>query len=164
MQQKTVELWVGIFVAAGFAALAMLAFKVANLSSTRIERGYSVKAEFDNIGSLKERAPVTMAGVRIGRVATISFDKETYRARVVMAIDPHYNSIPKDSSASILTAGLLGEQYVGLEPGGSNEYLKNGDQIQITQSALVLEQIIGQFLYNKAANPPASGAQTPPPQ
>lgn len=150
MQKKTLELWVGLFVALGLLALTMLAFKVANLGAVDISSGYNVHAEFDNIGGLKVRAPVTVAGVRIGRVAAISFDKATYRARVVLNINKQFDILPSDTSAAILTSGLLGEQYVGLDPGGAPEYLKNGDEIKLTQSALVLEKLISQFLFSKA--------------
>ena len=154
MQRHTLELAVGFFVALGLAALAMLAFKVGNLSSASTGDGYTIKARFENIGGLKAKSPVTMAGVRIGRVTNIYFDSEDYQAVVVLNIDPAYNALPKDSGASILTAGLLGEQYVGLEPGGSPDVLKDGDELKLTQSALVLEKIIGQFLFSKAAETP----------
>ena len=160
---RWLELWVGIFVAAGFAALAMLAFKVANFSTSQFASVYHVSAEFDNIGSLKTQAPVKIAGVTIGRVGGISFDQDSYRAKVVLNIDSRYNKIPADSSASILTAGLLGEQYVGIQPGGAPQYLKNGSEIELTQSALVLEQIISQFLFNKAASGPGGGTPAPSP-
>lgn len=150
MNRKMLELWVGLFVALGLLALTMLAFKVANLGAVDLSSGYSVHAEFDNIGGLKVRAPVTVAGVRIGRVAAISFDKETYRARVVLNINKRFDILPTDTSAAILTSGLLGEQYIGLDPGGAPEYLKNGDEIKLTQSALVLEKLISQFLFSKA--------------
>jgi phospholipid/cholesterol/gamma-HCH transport system substrate-binding protein len=151
MQRSTLELWVGVFVAAGLAALAMLAFKVGNLTAAEVSNGYRVTAEFDNIGGLKVKAPVTLAGVRIGRVTGISIDRNRYRAVVEMNIDGSYDNVPQDSSASILTSGLLGDQYIGLEPGGSEENLKNGDQILTTASALVLEKLIGQFLFSKAS-------------
>ncbi|UCH54153.1 MAG: outer membrane lipid asymmetry maintenance protein MlaD [Pseudomonadota bacterium] len=151
MNSKALELWVGIFVAAGVAALAMLAFKVGNLSTVEVQDAYTIKGRFDNIGGLKVKAPVTMAGVRIGRVADISFDNSRYQAVVSMSIDGRYQKIPNDTSASILTSGLLGEQYVGLEVGGAEEFLKNGDSLQLTQSALVLEKMIGQFLYSQAS-------------
>jgi phospholipid/cholesterol/gamma-HCH transport system substrate-binding protein len=147
MQQKKVfELWVGVFVAAGLAALAMLAFQVGDIGSTEVSNAYQLKARFTNIGGLKVKAPVTMAGVRIGRVAGIQFDPERYQALVTFAIDGRYSKIPDDASASILTSGLLGEQYIGIEPGGSEAFLKNGDEIQLTQSALVLENLIGQVM------------------
>jgi phospholipid/cholesterol/gamma-HCH transport system substrate-binding protein len=150
-QSRTVELVVGLFVAAGLAALLMLAMRVSNLSLITKEDTYSIIAEFQNIGALKVRSPVTLAGVTIGRIASIQIDSQTYEAQVMMQIKSQYNYLPEDTSASIYTAGLLGEQYVALEPGGSATYLKEGDKIILTQPALVLEQLIGQFLYSKAA-------------
>jgi phospholipid/cholesterol/gamma-HCH transport system substrate-binding protein len=150
MQRTTLDLWVGIFVTAGVAALFMLALKVGNASSVSVSDGYRVVAEFDNIGGLKVRAPVKSAGVVVGRVEAISLDTRTFRADVTMRIDKRY-PFPKDSSASILTAGLLGEQYVGMDGGGDEQVLKDGDHLKITQSAIVLEKVIGQFLYGKAA-------------
>lgn len=144
--RKTVEVWVGLFVAAGLVALVFLAFRVGNLTTTEISNGYSIEARFENIGSLKVRSAVTMAGVRIGRVSQIVIDPDTYQARVIMNIDGKYRNLPADTGAAILTAGLLGEQYVGLDPGGSEEYLKNGDRIKVTQSAMVLEKLIGRVL------------------
>ena len=146
MQRRTLEMWVGVFVAAGLLALAMLAFRVGNLATADVLNGYQMSAQFENIGGLTVKSPVTLAGVRIGRVSQITFDPETYQAVVEMNIDGRYKIIPKDSSASILTSGLLGEQYIGLEPGGSEEYLKENDRIKLTQSALVLEKLIGRVL------------------
>jgi phospholipid/cholesterol/gamma-HCH transport system substrate-binding protein len=154
MSSKNLEIGVGVFVALGLAALLMLAMKVSNLSSVTGGRGYEIKARFDNIGSLKVRAPVTMAGVRIGRVSGIIFDDETYEAVVTLSIEAEYNRLPEDTAASIFTAGLLGEQYVGLDAGGAERFLEDQDEIRLTQSAVVLEQLIGQFLYNRA---PAGG-------
>ncbi len=156
MNRKTLELWVGLFVAAGLLAIAMLAFKVGNLATADVLNAYMVKARFDNVGGLKVKSPVTMAGVRIGRVSGISFDNGKYQAVVTMAIDGRYQKIPADSSASILTSGLLGEQYVGFEPGGDERYLKDGDELMLTQSALVLEKMIGQFLFSKASETPSN--------
>ena len=150
-QSKTVEIGVGLFVALGIAALFMLAMKVSNLAALTAEEGYEVHALFDNVGGLKVRSAVTMAGVRVGRVKAITFDEDAYQARVTLAIREEYDRIPVDTSASIYTAGLLGEQYVGLEPGGATEYLAAGSEIRLTQSALVLEQVIGQFLFSQAA-------------
>lgn len=150
-QSRTVEVIVGIFIAIGLAALFMLAMKVSNLSLIAKKDTYSVVAEFQNIGGLKVRSPVTLAGVTIGRVNSIRIDPQTYEARVKMNIESEYNYLPEDTAASIYTAGLLGEQYVALAPGGSEIYLEEGGKITLTQSALVLEQIIGQFLYSKAA-------------
>lgn len=147
---RTVEIIVGLFVALGIAALFMLAMKVSNLSSFNDESGYIVIARFENIGGLKVRSPVTVAGVRVGRVADIGFDNKTFEAVVKMNVSAKYDKLPSDTFASIFTAGLLGEQYVGLEPGGSEQVLKEGSVIRQTQSAIVLEQIIGQFLYSKA--------------
>ena len=144
--RKTVEVWVGIFVVAGLIALAVLAFRVGNLSSADVTDGYRVEASFENIGSLKVRSAVTLAGVRIGRVAAIRTDPDSYQAIVTLNIDGRYKNLPVDSSASILTAGLLGEQYIGLEPGGDEEHLKEGSKIKLTQSAMVLEKLIGRVL------------------
>lgn len=157
MQRRTLELGVGVFVALGLAALTFLAFRVGNLSGGDIDGGYRLKARFDNIGGLKVKAPVTVAGVRVGRVADIGFDPQDFQAVVTLTIDPRYNGLPKDTGASILTAGLLGEQYIGLEPGGAPEPLREGDELKLTQSALVLEQIIGQFLFSKAEGDQDSG-------
>jgi phospholipid/cholesterol/gamma-HCH transport system substrate-binding protein len=148
---KTVEFVVGIFVALGLVSFFMLAMKVSNISTLGDDNGYMVTASFENIGGLTVRSAVTMAGVRIGRVKGIDFDEQTYEAVVQMSINPKYNRLPIDTSASILTSGILGEQYVGLEPGGSDEYLKQGDRIKLTQSALVLEQLIGRFLTSMAS-------------
>ena len=150
MQRTALDLWVGIFVVAGVAALFMLALKVGNASSVSVSEGYRVIAEFDNIGGLKVRAPVKSAGVVVGRVEGIALDTRTFRANVALRIDKHY-PFPKDSSASILTAGLLGEQYVGMDGGGDEQNLKDGDRLKVTQSAIVLEKVIGQFLFGKAA-------------
>lgn len=150
MNTRTQELWVGLFMTAGFAALFMLAMSVSNLSSYGNGEGYSIKARFDNIGGLKVRSMVSASGVRIGRVTDISYDIESYEAIVTMLINPGFDKFPVDTAASILTSGLLGEQYIGLEPGAEEEYLSTGAEVEITQSALVLEQIIGQFLYSKA--------------
>ena len=149
-QNKNVEILVGIFVAAGLGALFVLAMKVSNLSAFGDEGGYPLIARFDNIGGLKERAPVTMAGVRIGRVEQIGFDNETFEAVVTLNISHQYDQLPKDTSASIFTSGLLGEQYVALEAGGEMENMQANDQFIITQSALVLEELIGQFLFKAA--------------
>jgi phospholipid/cholesterol/gamma-HCH transport system substrate-binding protein len=150
INRKSLELWVGLFVAAGILALAMLAFKVGNLTSADVMNGYKVTGRFDNVGGLKVKAAVTMAGVRIGRVSAIAFDNKKYQALVTMDIDGRYQNIPKDSSASILTSGLLGDQYVGIEPGGDETSLQNGDNFLRTQSALVLEKLVGQVIFNKA--------------
>ena len=150
INRKSLELWVGLFVAAGILALAMLAFKVGNLTSADVMNSYKVTGRFDNIGGLKVKAAVTMAGVRIGRVSGIAFDNKKYQALVTMDIDGRYQNIPNDSSASILTSGLLGDQYIGIEPGGDDASLKSGDTFLRTQSALVLEKLVGQMIFNKA--------------
>lgn len=147
---RTLEIAVGMFVAAGIAALFILAMKVSNLSAFSDVEGYSLEARFDNIGGLKVQAPVTMAGVRVGKVESIGFDDETFEAVVTVVIDYQYNKLPIDTSASIFTSGLLGEQYISLEAGGVEEFLQPNDQFDITQSALVLEELIGQFLFKTA--------------
>jgi phospholipid/cholesterol/gamma-HCH transport system substrate-binding protein len=151
MDRTFLDLWVGIFVAAGLAALLVLALKVSNASTTfNTHDSYTVIAEFDNIGGLKPRAPVKSAGVLVGRVESIGFDNQKFVARVELKLDKRYQ-FPTDSSASILTSGLLGEQYIGLEGGAEDALLKDGDRMMLTQSAVVLERLIGQFLYGKAA-------------
>lgn len=149
-QSTTLEIMVGVFVALGFAALFMLAMKVSNISTLNNEDGYQVKVYFENVGGLKVRSPVTVAGVRVGRVELIEFDDKLLEARVTLKIKRNVR-LPSDSSAGIFTAGLLGEQYVGLEPGGADTDLQEGDVIALSQSALVLEQIIGRVLFSKAA-------------
>ncbi|MBZ4194680.1 MAG: outer membrane lipid asymmetry maintenance protein MlaD [Candidatus Contendobacter sp.] len=151
MRQKNLELMVGLFVALGLAAFLILALKVSDLTSIGNDPGYRITARFENIGGLKVRSPVTLGGVRIGRVIGIDLDPQSYEAVVTLSIDPRYNRLPTDSGASILTSGLLGEQYVGLEPGGMESYLKNGSVIKLTQSALVLEKLIGRVLTSTAA-------------
>lgn len=146
ISRKSVEIWVGVFVAAGLFALGVLAFRVGNLTTADVVDAYQVEARFENIGSLKVKSPVTMAGVRIGRVAQISIDPDTFQARVVMNLDGRYKKLPTDTGASILTSGLLGEQYIELEPGGAEEYLKNGGRIKVTQSAMVLEKLVGRVM------------------
>ena len=149
ISRKSLELWVGLFVAAGILALAMLAFKVGNLTTADVVDGYQIKANFDNVGGLKIKAAVTVAGVRVGRVTGIAFDSNKYQAVVTMAIGGQFTNIPEDSSATILTSGLLGDQYIGLEPGGAEQYLKDGDVIRVTQSALVLEKLVSQVIFSK---------------
>ena len=155
MNTRNTEILVGLFIAAGLAALFMLAMKVSNLNIYSNEAGYEISANFENVSGLKVKSPVTMAGVRIGRVSAIDFNPDSYQAVVTLNIDGHYNTIPKDSSASILTSGLLGEQYVGLDPGGSEEHLKDNDKIKLTQSALVLEKLVGR-LFTSFIEKPAS--------
>ena len=159
MSRATIDLWVGVFVAAGIVALMLLAFKVSNASTSfQAEREYTVTAEFENIGSLRPRAPVRSSGVLVGRVESVTFDTKKYLARVTLKIDELY-PFPKDTTASVLTSGLLGEQYVGLDAGGDDEMLKDGDPIRITQSAVVLEKLIGQFIFNKAQEGGSSSKQ-----
>jgi len=154
MGRKGIETLVGIFVLLGMLAVLFLALKAANLASFTGGDTYAVTARFDNIGGLKVRAPVKSAGVTVGRVTAISLDSTTYQGLVTIDLQQGV-AFPTDTSAKILTAGLLGDQYIGLEPGGSDSNLKSGDEIRMTQSAVVLENLIGQFLYNKAAEPAA---------
>ena len=146
MTTRVTEIWVGIFVAGGMAALFMLAMKVSNLSTYTGDEGYEVTARFEDVSGLKVRSPVTMSGVRIGRVKRIEFDDQALQAVVVMEIELRHNLLPKDTSASIYTAGLLGEKYIGLEAGGDENSLGQGDEIKLTQDSLVLEKLIGQFV------------------
>ena len=150
MNRSMIDLWVGVFVALGFAALLFLALKVGNLATFSDNQTYLVQARFANIGGLKVRAPIKSAGVVVGRVADIRFDNETYEALVSMTLGTSYQ-FPRDTTAKILTSGILGEQYIGLEAGGDGVMLKNGDRVRLTQSAVVLENLISQFLFNKAA-------------
>jgi phospholipid/cholesterol/gamma-HCH transport system substrate-binding protein len=150
MNRSTIDLWVGIFVAAGFAGLLFLALKVGNLASFSTAQTYAVQARFSNIGGLKVRAPVKSAGVVVGRISDIRFDNESYEAIVSLTLESGYQ-FPRDTTAKILTSGLLGEQYVGLEAGGDGVMLKGGDRLRLTQSAVVLENLISQFLFKSAA-------------
>jgi len=150
MNRSTIDLWVGVFVVLGVGALLFLALKVGNLATFSNNETYLVQARFANIGGLKVRAPIKSAGVVVGRVADIRFDNESYEALVSMNLDTTY-LFPRDTTAKILTSGILGEQYVGLEAGGDGVMLKNGDRVRLTQSAVVLENLISQFLFNKAA-------------
>ncbi len=152
MKKTTIDLWVGIFVAIGLLSVGFLSLKVANLTTTSSGDTYVLYAEFDNVGGLKIKAPVKAAGVVVGRVAGINLDSKTYRARVTMLINSKY-TFSRDAGAEILTAGLLGEQYMGISEGGDSETLKNGDTITITSSALVLEQLIGKLLTSFSAKP-----------
>src|SRR5512139_2988589 len=149
MNKTVLDFWVGLFVIAGIVALLFLALKVGSMSAIKTNDSYEVVARFDNIGGLKPRAPVKSAGVVVGRVADIRFDNETYEAAVTLRLDKRY-AFPKDTTASVLTSGLLGEQYIGLEAGGDSQTLKDHDRILLTQSAVVLENLIGQFIYGKA--------------
>lgn len=160
MNKKNTEILVGLFVVVGLLALLFLALKAANLASfTNGGDSYTVQARFDNIGGLKARAPVRSAGVNVGRVTGITLDAQTFQGVATMEIRKDV-LFPRDSSAKILTAGLLGDQYIGLEPGGDEKNLANGDVITQTQSAVVLENLIGQFLFNRAAD----GGQAAPAQ
>lgn len=150
MSRTAVDLWVGIFVTGGLVALLVLALKVGNASSVSETDGYRVSAEFENIGGLKVRAPIKSSGVVVGRVDRIQLDTQKYVSRVTLLLDKSYK-FPKDSIASILTAGLLGEQYVDLSAGGDEQVLKEGETMKMTQSAFVLEKVIGQFLFSKAS-------------
>lgn len=161
MERATLDLWVGLFVVAGLAALLGLALKVSNADSFSSGQSYTVQASFDNIGSLKVRAPIKSAGVVVGRVSAIHFDNKTFQANVTLKLDSRY-VFPKDTSAAIMTSGLLGDQYVALDAGGESTNLTSGDKIMITQSAVVLENLISQFLYNKASDAPKTSPAAGP--
>lgn len=151
MERSTLDLWVGLFVCAGIGALLILAMKVGNMASIGVgTANYTIYANFDNIGGLKPRAPVKSAGVVVGRVTGVAFDNEKFNARVAMSIESRFK-FPNDTGASILTSGLLGEQYIGLDPGGDSANVAAGGTLKLTQSAVVLEKLISQFLYSKAA-------------
>src|SRR5512135_2985203 len=147
MERTTLDLWVGAFVVAGIAALVVLALKVGNLSTYNVSETYRLQAHFNNVGGLKPTASVRSSGVLVGRVTSIVLDTQRYEAKVTMSIDKRYQ-FPKDTFADILTSGLLGEQYIVLVPGGDDKMLKNGEEFKKTQSAVVLEDLIGKFLYN----------------
>ena len=149
MNRSAVELWVGLFVVGGIMAIVLLAFRVDSTGVFNVDKNYRVFAKFDNIGGLTIKAPVTIAGVNVGRVSGISIDMDDFSAIVEMAISSEYATIPVDTDARILTAGLLGAQYIGLEQGGEDVYLENGGEIEYTQSALSLEDIVGEFLFKK---------------
>jgi phospholipid/cholesterol/gamma-HCH transport system substrate-binding protein len=149
MERTKLDLWVGMFVVAGIGAVVMLAMKVGNLSTYNVSETYQVQAYFTNIGGLKPKASIRSAGVLVGRVTEITLDTERYEAKVSMSLDKRYQ-FPKDTFANILTSGVLGEQYIGLAPGGDSEMIKGGDVIKKTQSAMVLEDLIGKFIYSKA--------------
>ena len=150
MGTRTIEIMVGVFVAAGIAALFMLAVKASNFGEVSVRNGYQLTARFENVGGLRVQSPVSASGVVVGRVTSITYDQDEYEAQVQMIIDPRFNRFPSDTAASIYTSGLLGEQYVNLDPGGADDYLGNGDRIRLTQSALVIEQLIGRFLFSMA--------------
>jgi len=147
---RTVEILVGAFVAVGIAALFILSIQMSNFGSTSV-KGYEITARFDNVGGLTERSPVKLAGLTIGRVTDIQIDPETFEAVATLRIDGRYNNLPRDTIASIYTAGLLGEQFIELSPGADEAVLGQGDQLMLTQSAVILERIISQFLFDKAA-------------
>jgi phospholipid/cholesterol/gamma-HCH transport system substrate-binding protein len=151
MGRKGIETLVGVFVLLGLLAVVFLALKAANLASFSVGSTYALTAKFDNIGGLKVRAPVKSAGVTVGRVTAIALDPQSFQGLVTLEVDSRVK-FPSDTSAKILTSGLLGDQYIGLEPGGADTNLAGGDQIKMTQSAVVLENLIGQFLYNRAAD------------
>lgn len=155
MTRTTIDLWVGFFVALGLVALLFLALKVGNLASENSGETYAIEAKFDNIGGLKVRAPVKSAGVVVGRVSEIRFDPEMYQAVVKMQLDTRYH-FPRDTFATINTSGLLGEQYIGFEAGGDADMLVAGDVLKKTQSAVVLEKLISQFMFNKASEDTSS--------
>lgn len=157
MQRSKTDVWVGLFVLLGAAAILFLALRAANLTSLNLASTYQIAAKFDNIGGLKPKAAVKSAGVVVGRVDAIEFDDKSFQARVTLAMQSRY-TFPKDSSLKILTSGLLGEQYIGIEAGADEKNLAAGDTVTTTQSAVVLENLIGQFLYNKAADTPAAPA------
>lgn len=152
MERTGIDLWVGMFVVAGIAALVMLAMKVGNLGTYNVSDAYKVHAYFSNVGGLKATASIKSAGVLVGRVESITLDTQRYEAKVVMSIDKRYQ-FSKDTIGKILTSGLLGEQYIGLDAGGETEMLKNGEQLKKTQSAMVLEDLISKFMYSKAEEP-----------
>ena len=161
MQRSKNDLWVGLFVLTGAAAILFLALKSANLLTLSFDKSYPIVAKFDNIGGLKPRAAVKSAGVIVGRVESITFDDKYYQASVNLALESRY-VFPKDSSLKILTSGLLGEQYIGVEAGADEKNLAAGDVIKQTQSAVVLENLISQFLYSKAADSSSSSTTAPP--
>jgi len=160
MDRKLYDFWVGIFLIAGFLALVFLALQVGGLNDERAQKTYDVTARFENIGGLKLKAPVKSAGVVVGRVTEIHFDNKTFQAAVTLSLDKRFE-FPKDTSASILTSGLLGEVYVGMDAGGDDKLLKAGDKVTLTQSAVVLERLIGQFMFGKAAEGGGSGDKAP---
>lgn len=153
MKRTTIDIWVGIFVVIGLAALLFLSLRVGNLGGAKLQEPYELLARFDNIGGLKVRAPVKSAGVVVGRIEKIVLDSQTYQAMVTMKMDARYH-FPKDTFATINTSGLLGEQYIGLEPGGDEQSIEPGGVIKKTQSAVVLEKLISQFMFSKASETP----------
>ncbi|MDB5928792.1 MAG: Mammalian cell entry related domain protein [Polaromonas sp.] len=162
MQRSKIDVWVGLFVLIGAAAILFLALQAANLLNLNFQSTYQVSAEFDNIGGLKPKSAVRSGGVVVGRVEGINFNDKTFQARVLLDLEKRY-AFPKDSSLKILTNGLLGEQYIGIEAGGADDNLVAGDVIRQTQSAVVLENLIGQFLFSKAAEGSSASGETPTP-
>ncbi len=158
MQRSRNDVWVGLFVMVGLVAVLFLALKSANLLSLSFQSDYRVTARFDNIGGLKPKAAVKSAGVVVGRVESITFDDKTFQAKVTLALESRY-AFPKDSSLKVLTSGLLGEQYIGIEAGAEEKVLAAGDHVSTTQSAVVLENLIGQFLFSKAAEGGGNGSK-----
>ena len=147
---RTLEISVGFFVSVGIVALLVLAINVSNVSGFSSGKQYTISANFDDVSGLKERSAVTIAGVTVGRVSSIIVDPVTFEAIVEMKIDGHFNEVPVDSSAGIYTAGLLGEKYVGIGPGGAPDYLEDGGEIRLTQSSIILEKLISQFLFSQS--------------
>jgi len=160
-QSRAIDVSTGLFVLLGIAAIIFLVTQISNREISLRDTSYRVRAQFENIGGLKEGAPVSMAGVKIGRVESIGFDMDLFKAVVTLRIDGHYNRIPNDSDASIFTAGLLGGQYIGISPGGSEEYLHDGDQIEFVQDAIVLENLISKYLFSQAGKDSKSEAPAP---
>lgn len=159
-QNRAIDVSTGLFVLLGVAAILFLVTQISNRQFSATGKGYQVVAQFDNVGGLKVGAPVKMAGVTIGRVVAIDYDMSLFKAVVHMGIDARYNEIPDDSDASIYTAGLLGGQYIGVEPGGSEDYLEDGDQIEFVQNAIVLENLISKYLFGQAIKEPPPGQAT----
>lgn len=150
MNSRAIEILVGLFMLLFLGAMFVLSMKVSNLTSLSSAEGYTLVAKFENIGGLKARAPVAASGVRVGEVTSIVYDPETFEASVTLSIDKNYDSFPLDTTASIYTAGLLGEQYIGLDPGAEDDVLQDSDEITLTQSAIVLERLIGQVLFSRS--------------
>lgn len=161
MQRSKIDVWVGVFVMIGAAAILFLALQAANLLNLSFQSTYRITAKFDNVGGLKPKGAVRSGGVVVGRVESLVFDDKTFQASVTLALESRY-AFPKDSSLKILTSGLLGEQYIGIEAGSSEKNLVAGDTISSTQSAVVLENLISQFLYSKAADSSSGSATAPP--